>query len=50
MSRLLAGGGLFAGPRGLRGRGDGVDPSAELLASMPQPLIDRINEIVKQGG
>ena len=30
--------------------GDRWMPSAELLASMPQPLIDKINEIVKQGG
>ncbi len=30
--------------------GDRWMPSAELLASMPQPLIDKINEIVKRGG
>lgn len=29
--------------------GDEWKPSAELLASMPQPLIDRIDEIVKRG-
>ena len=42
--------GTYAGEVSRLTIGDRWMPSAELLASMPQPLIDKIDEIVKRGG